>query len=102
DFFQSHQIRINNRPLELKKVSDGLFLAGLRYRRTNLHPSLHPGLPPQVPLVLDLISQGQSRRYILRAKDCVFRKLEEVSPGDPGKPCKSGQRGDLTYDLRIP
>lgn len=102
EFFRSHQIRVNNRPLELKKVSDGLFLAGLRYRRTNLHPSLHPGLPPQVPLVLDLMSSGQSRRFVLGAKQNAFRKLEDVSPGDPGKPCKPGQRGDLTYDLRIP
>ena len=102
EFFDSHQIRVNNRPLELKNLSGGLFIAGLRYRRTNLYPSLHPGLPPQVPLSLDLISPSGSRRFILKANDRTFRPVDPPAPATAGKPCKPGRRGDLTCDLRIP
>lgn len=102
EFFESHQIRVNNRPLQLKNLSGGLFIAGLRYRRTNLYPSLHPGLPPQVPLALDLLSSSGSHRFILKANDRVFRAGNSPAPATAGKPCKPGRRGDLTCDLRIP
>ena len=98
EFFEAHQIRVNSRPLELKNLSGGLFIAGLRYRRTKLHP----GLPPQVPLELDLLSSSGSDRFILKANDSVFRPADSPSPAVAGKPCKPGRRGDLTYDLRIP
>ncbi|MCX6971243.1 MAG: transglutaminase family protein [Verrucomicrobia bacterium] len=102
EFFESHEIRINNRPLELKKIAGGMFIAGLRYRRTNLYPSLHPGLPPQVPLEVALLSAKRSRRYVLAPKECVFRSAGPAQAPAADKPCKPGQRGDLTYDLRIP
>ena len=102
EFVESHEILVNNRPLELKNLSGALFIAGLRYRRTNLHPSLHPGLPPQVPLEITLISSGGSHRFILGANDSVFRPADSPRPAVAGKPCKPGQRGDLTCDLRIP
>ena len=101
EFFESHEIRINNRPLELKPLADGPFIAGLRYRRTNLYPSLHPGLPPQVPLEIALISSGSSRRFILDANDNMFRTARPTRAAAE-KSCKPGRRGDLTYDLRIP
>ena len=102
EFFESHEIRINNRPLELKKIESGLFIAGLRYRRTNLYPSLHPGLPPQVPLELALLSANGRRRFVLGPHNCVFRSAGSAPATAAGSPCKPGQRGDLTYDLRIP
>ena len=102
DFFESHKIRVNNRPLELTKLSGNLFIAGLRYRRTNLYPSLHPGLPPQVPLELDLLSSRGSRRFILKASDRVFRPADSPRPAVAGKPCKPARHGNLTCDLRIP
>jgi uncharacterized protein (DUF2126 family) len=101
-FFESHEIRINNRPLKLKEINGGMFIAGLRYRRTNLYPSLHPGLPPQVPLEVALLSAKTSRRYLLAPKECVFRSAGPAPAVAADKPCKPGQRGDLTYDLRIP
>jgi uncharacterized protein (DUF2126 family) len=101
-FAKSHRILINNRPLELKKLPGGSFLAGLRYRRTNLYPSLHPGLPPQVPLRLDLVSDAGSQSFTLSAEDCFFRRTRAARPDVAGSPCKPGLRGDLTCDLRIP
>jgi uncharacterized protein (DUF2126 family) len=101
-FFESHTIRVNNRPLGLKKLAGGLFIAGLRYRRTNLYPSLHPGLPPQVPLEITLASPTASRRFILNANDCAFRASRPARTAAAATPCKPGRRGDLTYDLRIP
>ena len=102
EFFASHEIRVNNRPLGLKDLGGGLFIAGLRYRRTNLYPSLHPGLPPQVPLEVTLLSSGGSRRFILNVDDRSFRTARPTRAAVPGKPCKPARRGDLTYDLRIP
>lgn len=102
EFFESHEIRVNNRPLGLKKIAGGMFIAGLRYRRTNLYPSLHPGLPPQVPLEVSLLSARRSIRYVLAAKECAFHSAGPARADAPGKPCRPGQLGDLTYDLRIP
>lgn len=101
-FFESHSILVNNRPLGLKKLAGGLFIAGLRYRRTNLYPSLHPGLPPQVPLEITLASSTGSRRFILNANEGMFRAARSPRAAAAGRPCKPGRRGDLTYDLRIP
>ncbi|MEI6493145.1 MAG: transglutaminase family protein [Verrucomicrobiota bacterium] len=102
EFFESHEIRINNRPLKLKKLPDGTSIAGLRYRRTNLYPSLHPGLPPQVPLEVVVVASGKSRRFTLKANDSVFHAAPPARSAAAGNPCKPGRRGDLTYDLRIP
>ena len=102
EFAKTHQVRINSRPLELKKQSDGSFLAGLRYRRTNLYPSLHPGLPPQVPLTIDFLSRAGHRTFRFDASDKVFRSLDSSRPGGAVNPCKQAQGRDLTYDLRIP
>ena len=101
EFFATHEIRVNDRPLELKKLDDGTFIAGLRYRRTNLYPSLHPGLPPQVPLEITLVSKTGPRRFVLEATDHMFRAARPQWPGEAGKPCQQGHRADLTYDLRI-
>ena len=101
EFFDTFTIRVNRRPVELKKLDAGTYIAGLRYRRTNLYPSLHPGLPPQVPLEVSLISKAESRCYVLKAGDSVFRQARSRGPGPAGKPCRQGQRADLTYDLRI-
>lgn len=100
-FARSHTIRAANRPLELKRQPDGSFLAGLRYRRTNLYPSLHPGLPPQVPLKIALDGPSGPQRFVLGADDRTFRPAAAPALSVPGRPCKSANRGNLTYDLRI-
>lgn len=102
EFFESHEIRINNRPLKLNKLAGGTFIAGLRYRRTNLNPSLHPGLPPQVPLEIALVSSGRSRRFVLNSNDSAFRPAHRTRAAAASNPCKPARRGDLTCDLRIP
>lgn len=100
-FVETFQIRINNRPLELKKISENSHIAGLRYRRSNLYPSLHPGLPPQVPLEIQLVRANTARRFVLGAEDCLVRAAGLSRLATPDKPCKPGRRGDTTYDLRI-
>jgi uncharacterized protein (DUF2126 family) len=100
-FEQRFEIRIANRPLALVPVEKGLFIAGLRYRRTNLSPSLHPGLAPQVPLHLDIIHAGQARRFTLGTNHFLFRPAGAAEAEPPGPPCKSVRQGELTCDLRI-
>lgn len=102
EFFESHEIRIANRPLTLQPLGGDRFLAGLRYRRTSLYPSLHPGLPPQVPLELSIIHNGRSRRFLLQETDARFRAAGTGTPPPPDRPCKKlGRRADFTFDLRI-
>lgn len=102
DFAANYEVRFNNRPLRLVPVGDDLFIAGLRYRRTNLYPSLHPGLPPQIPLHLDIIRMGRAARFTLGASRYRFRAAGSQPAGPAGPPCKAGNNGDLTCDLRIP
>ena len=101
EIFESHEIRINNRPLKLKRLAGGMFIAGLRYRRTNLYPSLHPGLPPQIPLEIALVSAGCSRRFVMAAKDRVFRPAPPARAATPANPCRPARPGALTFDLRL-
>lgn len=102
DFAANYEVRFNNRPLRLVPVGDDLFIAGLRYRRTNLYPSLHPGLPPQIPLHLDIIRKDRAARFTLGATRHQFRAAGSRPAGPAGPPCKPGNHGDLTCDLRIP
>ena len=97
----SSEIRVGNRPLPLRKFSDGTFLGGLRFRRTNLYPSLHPGLPPQLPIAIALVTDGKAKRFSLEADDIAFRSIGTSRAPAPGKPCHTGRRSDLTCDLRI-
>jgi len=101
-FVADCEIRFNNRPLRLVPVGDGLYLAGLRYRRTNLYPSLHPGLPPQIPLHLDIVQRNTTARFTLGASRHLFRSSGSRPVEPAGRACKPGNRGELTCDLRIP
>jgi len=101
-FAAACEVRFNDRPLALCPLGEGLRLAGLRYRRTNLYPSLHPGLPPQLPLRLEIVCKGRSRRFVLGLSQALFRPAGEGPAGPAAAPCKPGRRGELTCDLRIP
>jgi len=101
-FATNCEIRFNNRPLRLVPVRDDLFIAGLRYRRTNLYPSLHPGLPPQIPLHLDIIRNHRAERFTLGADRHRFRAAGTRPARHAATPCKPGNSGELTCDLRIP
>jgi len=105
DFFQSYQIYVAGRPLTIRETSPGVFLAGLRFRRTNLYPALHPGIPVQLPLHITLVNIPGGRlaaEFQLKSGDAVFHKLPKpgvVKLG--GTPCRGGRKGDLTCDLRL-
>jgi len=101
EFARDWEVRVANRPMGFREIGSVGFLAGLRYRETNLYPSLHPGLPPQMPLRISLVRGSESREFELVAGMSVFRSAGRGRVLSPGAPCKPGRRGDLTYDLRI-
>lgn len=106
DFAHRHRIHVAGRPLPLRETAPGIFLAGLRYRRTNLHPSLHPGIPPQLPLHVTVVNIGNGRiaaEYVLTAGSLTFHRVPK--PGAVhlvDTPCRGGRRRDVTCDLRLP
>ena len=100
-FFATTRILVNNRPLILKKLDDSTFLAGLRYRRTNLSPSLHPGIPAQSPLRISLVSKTESQCFVLMAGSPMFRPARPQTSPPAGKPCSFESPAHLTCDLRV-
>jgi uncharacterized protein (DUF2126 family) len=104
-FNERCRICVNDRPLALRQVSAGTFLAGLRYRRTNLYPSMHPGIPTQLPLSLTIVDREAERiveRFEMEKNDVAFRSI--VKGGRlrlAGRPCRGGRKSDLTCDLRL-
>ncbi len=105
EFFRNYQIYVAGRPLAIRETSPGTFLAGLRFRRTNLYPALHPGIPVQLPLHVTLVNIQTGRadaEFELKSGDAVFQKLPK--PGVAklgGNPCRGGRKSDLTCDLRL-
>lgn len=101
-----YSIHIEGRLLELHEHSDSEFIAGLRYRRTNLHPSLHPGIAPQLPLHVALVDNKSgliAARYVMNHHDKAFHPTPATKTARlVANPCRSEQRGDLTCDLRLP
>jgi uncharacterized protein (DUF2126 family) len=103
DFATRFEIHVGGRPLAIRETSAGVFLAGLRYRRTNLYPSLHPGIPTQLPLHVTLVNKPNGRIAAeFEMSGTTFDKLSKtraVKLG--GSPCRGGRKGDLTCDLRL-
>ena len=102
-FADTHEIRVQGRKLTLDPFPKRQLGAGLRYRRTALHPSLHPGISPQMPLLLSIKSKSATNHYRLD----VGRRVFEPADGDAGHPvqrhpCKTLHGGLLTRDLRLP
>lgn len=79
---------------------DTAWLAGLRHRRTRLHPSLHPGIPPQMPLVIEIASDADRQAFVLREDSPVFARYDGVACA-PGPTCRPLAPGDITCDLRV-
>ncbi len=104
-FVKNYEIFVSGRPLALKKTGPGAYLAGLRYRRTNLYPSLHPGIPPQLPLHITIVDRNAVKPVVefeMAAADIKFRKI--AKPGAVklgGSPCRAAHKGDFTCDLRL-
>ena len=101
-FFESHEIRIQGRKLDLDPFPNGQFGAGLRYRRSALHPSLHPGILPQMPLILSIETGGRTSLYQLDASRRTFELTREIAPAPQRRACKTLRPSLLTRDLRLP
>lgn len=105
EFIDTHEIYVAGRRLPLRVCRGTGTLAGLRFRRTNLHPSLHPGLPPQLPLdvcILELASHRVVAEFTLGPKDSVFRKSRKDGVRKlGGNPCRPRCKGEFTCDLRL-
>lgn len=101
-FAQGRALRINGRPLTLRKAPDGSFVAGLRYRSSALHPSLHPGFPVQMPLVLEIGKAAAGKAYVLAAGSRSFREAKRSLPlPDVSDPVRASSADAWTFDLRL-
>ena len=102
-FAATHEIRVQGRRLTLDPFGHRSYVAGLRYRRTALHPSLHPGIHPQMPLLLSIRSKGVAKLYRLNAGRRSFEETQgESAPPNNRHKCKTLHAGLLTRDLRLP
>lgn len=102
-FAKTHRIFVQGRELKLEPFPNKKFGAGLRYRRSALHPSLHPGIAPHVPLFVT-IRHGKT---LLTCKLEQTRRIFEAAENDPHlsprkPPCKKLRPELLTCDLRLP
>lgn len=100
-FLRDRRLRINGRPLQLRRSKDGGHTAGLRFRTSALYPSLHPGLPVQLPLVLEISETGRTRRFELAERGGRFAKVAAGQPPVNGEPCRRGGPDWMTFDLRL-
>ncbi len=102
DLSRGGALRVNGRPLTLRETQGGLWVAGLRYRSSALHPSLHPGFPVQMPLTVE-IGRGSARRcFTLTAGSAGFRPSKPgARPSSDLVPCRAPSRDAWTYDLRL-
>ncbi len=102
-FAETHEIRVQGRKLTLDPFPNHLLGAGLRYRRTALHPSLHPGVQPQMPLMLSIKGKSGTRLYLLDSGRRIFEPARgSKAPPNHRQPCKTLHAGLLTRDLRLP
>jgi uncharacterized protein (DUF2126 family) len=106
-FTKQHRLLLNGKRLPLQRIEDGTYLAGVRYRHSNLYPALHPRQAIQLPLELQLFAAGQARhlgswQLASGAAHFVEQKTPRLSPKDIPR----GQKlhplfpGALTGDLR--
>ena len=102
-FADSHEIRVQGRKLTLDPLPNRQLGAGLRYRRTALHPSLHPGISPQMPLILSVKHKSATTLYRLDEGRRIFERAEgDAAPPISRHHCKTLHAGLLTRDLRLP
>lgn len=105
EFNANYEVHVAGRLLPLKEYQSVGWLAGLRYRRTNLYPSLHPGIPVQMPLTVTLVEKNSHRivaEFSMGSNDRNFHRVEKPGQGHlSGPPCRGGRSSDLTFDLRL-
>jgi len=104
-FTRQYEIQVARRDLSLAKTSHDTFLAGLRFRRTNLYPALHPGIAVQLPLEVTIIERKAQRpvaAFAMKNNDHVFHKTALKKNTTPvGPPCRGDRKGSRTFDLRL-
>jgi uncharacterized protein (DUF2126 family) len=112
-FVTRWQVRVANRPLPLKPVpstpggQDGgsgaacQWIAGLRYRRTQLQPSLHPGIAAQMPLGLSLVEGRRGHDFVLEEGVAGFQRRPFSHVPPPGPFCRPIRPDEITCDLRV-
>lgn len=105
EFAENFVIFVNRLPLPLKKLPGVGFLAGLRFRSTNLYPSLHPRVPVQLPLQLDIVRKSDSRSvasFVLNSGESSFQKKTKRGRFFRASKIPPGEifSGSLTRDLR--
>lgn len=102
-FASTHRVFIQGRELILTNYSGGKG-AGLRYRRSALHPSLHPGMPPHIPLKLTITDRARRGAviYELRENRRRFVLVPSVRAALRNRPCQKLKPDLVTYDLRLP
>jgi uncharacterized protein (DUF2126 family) len=105
DFATTHDLYISGRLLPLREITHLGFLAGLRFRRSNLYPSLHPGIPPQLPLHVSILDKRTHRivaAFSLTDKNRMFQEILPTRAGNlGGAPCTGRHPSDFTFDLRL-
>ena len=103
-FAAAHRVFAGGRELELKPRTDGTSGAGLRYRRSALHPSLHPGIRPHSPLFLTIadFAGRPLEHFKLEGDRRRFEPAKEDVPSLKGVPCRRLHPELETCDLRLP
>ena len=102
-FAAACHIRVQGRALPLRRFPGGQAGAGLRYRRTALHPSLHPGIPPHLPLHLTITRGKKTTHYQLDHDQRHFSSASgKIAIALNPSPCRSLNARLITCDLRLP
>ncbi len=102
-FTKKHRIYVQGRELKLKPFCGEYIGAGLRYRRTALHPSLHPGIPPHMPLIVTIKAGRKAMHFRLGDKRRQFEAIPaSEAEAHSGRSCQKLDPQLLTYDLRLP
>ena len=104
DFAAAFRVYVQGRELPLGAFPGAPAGAGLRYRRSALHPSLHPGVLPQMPLFVTITDLR--RKPVAAFRLDASRRRFEPCAGDEitltKRPCQKLQASLLTCDLRLP
>ncbi len=100
-FACTHRIFVQGRELRLEQFPTKQLGAGLRFRRTALHPSLHPGISPHMPLFVVLQNNHDGKVFRLDHDRARFELSNSSAPRALKTPCKKLRPELLTYDLRL-
>lgn len=101
EFARNCCLAVQGRALKLKAMGRSGFGAGMRYRRSALHPCLHPGIPVQLPLHITVKSRGQRQAFRMDAAGRAFAPCSVRDSPRDAAPCRKLRDSLLTFDLRL-